>query len=163
MAIGAFAFVVYHDVGARRIPNGATLAIAMLGLVRMIVAHQLAPMILTFAVAAMILAVAYLLYSISIVGGGDVKLIAATVLLVGYDDFSRFLILMSLCGAPLALLVVRGNRCRGRRRVSRCLTLPAETAVEHLETPPDRSSVPYGAAIAAAGAMMLIHQTWLLW
>lgn len=158
MAIGAFAVVIQHDVGTRRIPNRATLAIAMLGLLRMIVAHQQVPVVLTFAAATIIFAAAFALYWCNIVGGGDAKLISATALLVGYDDFPRFLILMSLCGAALALLVLYSNRCRRRGPVSRCLTLPVEATVGHLETLPSPSSVPYGAAIAAAGAMMLIQQ-----
>jgi Flp pilus assembly protein protease CpaA len=41
--------------------------------------------------------------------------------------------------------------------------LPVKAAIKYRETLPSQASVPYGAAIAAAGAMMLILQTWLLW
>jgi prepilin peptidase CpaA len=164
VAVGILTVVVERDVRMRHIPNELALAIASLGLFRLIIAHDWVTAILTLAAAVAVFAGAFFLFWRSVLGGGDVKLVAATALLVGHHDLSRFLILMSLCGAALALLTLAQGK-QGLRlwQISRSLTLPTETAVESREALPSQSNVPYGAAISAAGAMILILQTSFPW
>ncbi len=164
VAVGILTIVVERDVRARHIPNELALAITTLGLLRLIVAHQLVIAILTVAAAAAVFAPAFFLFWRGVLGGGDVKLVTATALLVGCHDLFRFLILMSLCGAALALLTyARGKSGLRLRRISRCLTLPTEPAGEQHEALSGQSSVPYGAAISVAGAIVLTLQTSVPW
>lgn len=160
MAIGVFAFIAHHDVTTRRIPNEATLAIALLGAIRMVLADDLDAAMLTLAAATVIFAVGLFLLWTNVLGGGDVKLIAATTFLIGYHDLWRFLILMSLCGSMLAFSCLLQ-----RRRDSKLpwslphVRLSAMKALEERQMLLHQSTIPYGVAIAAAGSTILIIQS----
>jgi prepilin peptidase CpaA len=85
-----------------------------------------------------------------LLGGGDVKLMTATGLLIGYHDLFQFLFVMSISGALVALAVLSRDRF-GRRAIT-------SPAAEH-QNPPARLTVPYGVAIAAAGIVTLLVQS----
>jgi len=156
LAIAILAVIAYGDMRTRRIPNALAVVIAMLGLVRMILVHDPVAAGQTFAAGIAVFAAAILLFSRGVIGGGDAKLVAATALLIGHHDLFGFLFLMSLCGAPLALAILTRDKlgprlwCRPRHPA----TPPLATAAS-----PMPSTVPYGAAIAAAGVMVLILRT----
>jgi len=156
LAIAILAIIAYGDVRTRRIPNALAVAIAMLGMVRMILGNDLAEVGCTLAAAAAVLAGAILLFSRDIVGGGDAKLVAATALLIGYHDLFGFFFLMSLCGAALALAILaRDMLGPWLWRLSHHPAMPPVATA----AAPMRSTVPYGAAIAAAGVIVLILRT----
>jgi prepilin peptidase CpaA len=150
VAVGLLTIVVERDVRARHIPNELALAITTLGLLRLIVAHQLVTAILTVAAAAAVFAPAFFLFWRGVLGGGDVKLVTATALLVG-------------CHALALLNYAQGKSGLRLRRISRCRTLPTEPAGEQHEALSGQSSVPYGAAISVAGAIVLTLQTSVPW
>jgi prepilin peptidase CpaA len=52
------------------------------------------------------LAVGWGLFAVGLLGGGDVKLIAAVSLWMGWDGLVNYLIMFSLCGGVLALTLV---------------------------------------------------------
>ena len=83
-----FAGVAYRDMRTRRIPNELAVAIGALGLVRMILAGDPGAALYTLAAGAAVFAVDCLLFWRGLIGGGDVKLLAASTLLVGYRDLS---------------------------------------------------------------------------
>jgi prepilin peptidase CpaA len=86
-----------------------------------------------------------------LVGGGDVKLTAAAVLLVGYHALSGFLVAMSLCGLVVTLAVLAADRLAPR---------PAAVPLGATHDPtPARPTVPYGVAIAASGIVTLVLQS----
>jgi len=155
-AITILAIIAYGDIRTRRIPNALALVVAMLGLVRMILVHDPVAAGQSLAAGTAVFAAAFLLFSRGIVGGGDAKLVAATALLIGHHDLFGFLFLMSLCGAPLALAILAREKLGPSQwRLSRHpATPPVATAAA-----PMRSTVPYGAAIAAAGVIVLILRT----
>jgi prepilin peptidase CpaA len=153
-AIGVFAVAAYGDIRSRRIPNVVVLAIAALGLGRMILARDPVAAGYTLIGAAAMLAFGFLLFWRGIIGGGDAKLIAATALLMGYQDLLEFLFLMSLCGLPLALVVWARDKL-GLRRHKQVAAAGADGSGAAVLT---RSTVPYGVAISAAGAVILLLQ-----
>ena len=158
LGMGILAVIAYGDVRTRRIPNVLSLAIAILGLLRIILDHDPVAMGHTLAAATAIFIAAFLLFWYGGIGGGDTKLVAATALLVGYHDLFSFLFLMSACGGALALAVLARDRLSRRRwlptrREREPLT--TETA-ERIATPARPTTVPYGVAIAAAGVVTLI-------
>jgi len=156
LAIAILAIIAVADMRTRRIPNALSIAVATLGLVRMILVYDPVAAGQTFVAGTAVFAAAFLLFSRGIVGGGDAKLVAATALLIGYHDLFGFLFLMSLCGVPLALAVL------ARDKLGLWLwRLSHHPAMPPAATPavPMRSTVPYGAAIAAAGVIVLILGT----
>jgi Flp pilus assembly protein protease CpaA len=180
LGIAAFAVIAYGDVRTRRIPNEFAVAIGVLGLARLSLAGDPIAALYTLAAAAAVFAAAFLLFSRGLLGGGDVKLLAATVLLVGYHELLEFLLIMSLCGAFLAVCAVAAHKLGpSLERIPLMLGLcgvPLQltaAAQRRLETwlprlaaapaggsgDPRTPSVPYGVAIAAAGAMILVLQT----
>jgi len=157
LAIGILAIIAYGDLRRRRIPNELSLAIAILGLTRMLLGDDAVAAGPTLAAAAAVFVAAFLLFWRGILGGGDAKLVAATAILIGYHDLFRFLFVMSLCGGPLALAILgRDNLGPWLERLSRPAGMPSAMEATGRIAAPMRSTVPYGAAIAAAGVIMLI-------
>ncbi len=158
LGIAIFALVAYGDVRRRRIPNALAVAIGALGLVRMILAGDPSAFLHTLAAGAAVFAAAFLLFWRGLVGGGDVKLLTAASLLVGYHDLLSFLLLMSLSGAVVSIAVVAANKLApsldklGLRPIPRPVTVPVSRQSARL-------SVPYGVAIAAAGVVILVLQS----
>ncbi len=156
-AVGILAIIAYHDLRTRRIPNVLSLAIAALGLTRIALAEDLVAGSYTLAAATISLGGTFVMFRCGTIGGGDSKMIPATVLLIGYQELLDFLFLMSLCGGGLALLSIaidnleaRWNRRwqPGHRRSS------ADT--DRVRDPAKASTVPYGFAVATAGVITLI-------
>jgi prepilin peptidase CpaA len=159
VAMGVFVLVVYHDLYSRRIPNGLVLATALLGAVRVTFCEDPVAAIFSLAAAIAVFAFALFLYCRSVLGGGDVKFVSAAALLIGHQEVCHFLIVMSFCGAGLALLILTQAKLRLTMwRIYPPRTSPAKTAVELRA---HRQNVPYGVAIAAAGAMIMMLQTLL--
>jgi len=147
----------------RRIPNVHSLAIATLGLLRMILVYDPVAAGHTLAAGAAIFTAALLLFWYGAVGGGDAKLVTATALLIGYQDLFSFLFLMSACGGALALAILARDRLRQRLQLSsqRVGTPPATELAVRTATQ-SFSTVPYGVAIAAAGVVTLVLSTSLV-
>src|SRR5215471_8757518 len=100
----ACATAAVSDWRTRRIPNAVAAAIAVVGLVRLGLAQELLAEVYTLTTAAAAFAVGFVLFRHGAMGGGDVKMISATILVVGYQHVLGFLFLMSLCGGTLALV-----------------------------------------------------------
>jgi len=159
-AIGILVIIAYGDVRTRRIPNLLAAAIAMLGLVRMIIGDDPIGAIHTIEASAAVFAVAFLLFSCGVLGGGDAKLLAAMVLMIDYDDLFGFLLLMSVCGGVLALAILARDKLSLQPwHHPRPATTPSATEALGSIGGPPRSTVPYGVAIAAAGVVTLILET----
>jgi prepilin peptidase CpaA len=156
VAVGILSIIAYGDVRTRRIPNALSVAIATLGLIRITLAHDPVAAAHTLAGAAAIFITTFLLFWRGAIGGGDAKLVAAMALLIGYHDLFGFLFLMSLCGGALALAILARDKLRLRlRRFSRPAGMRSPKIPECIAAAAP-STVPYGVAIAAAGAITLI-------
>ena len=149
LGIGIFAVVAYGDIRTRRIPNELIVAILALAAFRIAVDSDPRAGLFTLAASAALFVATFLLFWRGLLGGGDVKLIGATALLIGYHSFFEFLFVMSISGALVAVAVLARDRLGARRA-----TTPA---LEDQETPA-RLTVPYGVAIAAAGIVSLLVQ-----
>ncbi len=137
LAAGLFAIAAYGDVRTRRIPNALALAVASLGVVRLTLAGD-------FGAA---------LHRRGYIGGGDVKLMAAAVLLVGHQALSEFLLALAVCGLVVTLAVLSAGRLAVR---------PAPQSGAYNPTPA-RPTVPYAVPIAAAGILTLVLQSPVSW
>jgi prepilin peptidase CpaA len=154
VGMGILAVIAYGDVRTRRIPNVLTLAIAILGLLRIILVYDPVAAGHTLAAGAAIFVAAFLLFWYGAIGGGDAKLVAATALLVGYHDLFSFLFLMSVCGGALALAMLARDTLRLWLPARWARTPLATETAECLAAP--APTVPYGVAVATAGVVMLI-------
>lgn len=102
------------------------------------------------AIAAAALLICVGLFSLNVIGGGDAKVIGATVLWVGASGLEDFLLVTSLAGGTLALVLVllRRSGLRSSRRWAHRLLSPSEGA-------------PYAVAIAI-GALFAVPASPLL-
>ena len=156
LGMGLLTVVAYCDVRTRRIPNLLAGAIAALGLVRIIVTGDPSAAVYTLAASAAIFAATFLLFWRGLIGGGDVKLMAGAVLLVGYHDLYSFLVVMSVSGALIALAILAAVKLGLRAMPNPPQRTPALEQQEKMA----RVTVPYGLAIAAAGVVTLFLQSY---
>lgn len=123
------------DVRTRRIPNAFALILVLLGLLRLglliAAGSPLAAVPIDLALALGVFLAGAGLFAAGGLGGGDVKLLAATALWLGAAGLAPFLMATTLAGGVLALA----------KLVEGWISAPAGT-------PP---SLPYGLAIATGG------------
>ena len=158
LGIALFTHIAYGDVRRRRIPDALSVAIGALALLRLILAGDPYYALYSLVAAGAVFAVAFLLFWRGLFGGGDVKLVTAAALLVGYRDLLGFLFVMSLCGAVLALAIIAGDKLGPSLGKLGLRPLPGATIPGPQQTPA-RRSVPYGVAIAAAAVVILVLQS----
>lgn len=152
LGISFFVVAAYGDIRTRRIPNALAASVAVLGITRLIEIGDPIGAAFTIGSAALVSLPMFALFTRSIVGGGDVKLLTASVLLIGYHDLFSFLILMSLAGALVSLLVITLHSPLPFFLGPRLATLVV----------PKSRSVPYGVAIAAGAVVTLFLQSSLI-
>ena len=110
LAVALFAAAAVTDLRSRRIPNQISLVLAGLALVRIGMAlaagvgWSAAGLDLVAAVA--VFALGACAFRLAILGGGDVKLIAAGALWFGLAGLAPFLLTTVLAGGLLAMLFV---------------------------------------------------------
>ncbi len=148
--IALFVAAGYGDVKTLRIPNSLVIAVAALGLLRLILIGDLSVALSTLGASAIIFITTFLLFWRGFVGGGDAKLMTAAALLVGYHGLFNFLVLMSLCGALVSLAVLY----MGWSSVV--------VTSDEQPLPKARLAVPYGAGIAGGAIVTLLFQSSLL-
>ena len=128
------------------IPNRICLAI-----VALYPAHVLAGGAIDWQGAALLAAATFaagsVLFALRIVGGGDVKFLAAVTLWVGPAQFWPFMIVMALAGGVLALAYIVATRA-WRPLAVRAIGM-ASGIEQHVL--PETLRVPYGIAIAVGG------------
>ena len=105
-----------HDLVARTVPNAIALAIAMAGFVAQAALSLMGAghLLVSLPAAVVVFVVAALLWRRGLMGGADVKLFAASVLLVPPMLVPSMLMCISLAGGVLALVYLAT-----RRRLSR--------------------------------------------
>lgn len=135
----------YGDIKALRIPNWLCVVVAVLGIVRLVVIADPTVALYTGTAALVIFIVGFLIFACGFVGGGDAKLVTATILLVGNHDLIPFLFMMSICGAAISVIVLMLNKLSRVPRQAKASLF-----------------VPYGVAIALAGIVTLVWQSRLI-
>jgi len=129
-----------QDILVRKISNILVLLVMAAGGVAMVVAGPRLELWQNGAVFAALLAVGTFAYARNVLGGGDVKLLAATALWTDLQGAPRLLAAVFISGGILALLML-ARALIGRRGAD--------------EKVRKRRSVPYGVAIAA-GALLIL-------
>lgn len=128
----------WTDIKTRTISNELNAAIALLAVVFWIVAGEaLWPDVaIRIGIALGLFALFALLFMLKMMGGGDVKLIAALALWLPFNSLIAMMTVMALAGGVISLFLV--IRQRWRPNV-------------------ERSEVPYGVAIALGGLWVIAN------
>jgi len=128
------------DLHHRRIPNRVCLAIALLAIPYWLVIEPFPARIAIQLGIALILGLGLLvLFLLDLIGGGDVKMLAALALWLRPEDLGRCLVIIAIAGGILGVCVAIG----ARRRLG-------------------KPTVPYGVAIAIGGLATMAPRAWLL-
>jgi prepilin peptidase CpaA len=148
------------DVRTRKIPNAIPAAVALFGLTL----HAFGgwrDFGLSAGVGIAVLLAGMIPFSLGLLGGGDVKLLAACACVLGLPYVLPLLVYTSLLGGVLALVVatftgeLRTILTRVGGRIAPTL-VPGATA-----TPPTRTRLPYAVAIAGGVTWILLGETLL--
>ena len=156
LAIVLLGYAALSDVATRRIPNWVSALVALLGAALRLQDGQLA---LSLAIAVGAFGGLYVLWTRGWIGGGDVKLLAATTLLASPGQVLNLLLAVSFAGGLLSaiyLLLIRmrlplmqaGSRAPLRR------VIRAERWRIRRGGP-----LPYACAISAGGLLAFIGLT----
>jgi prepilin peptidase CpaA len=142
----AFAFALMAmaiwDIAYRRLPNWLNIAIAVAYLpYAFALGVGWASIGLSIAVGVGVLGLGIGLFSLGLIGGGDVKLAAAIAIWIGPSlDLLRFFLLMALVGGALAVIALIWQRVTGRKATR---------------------ALPYGVALAVSGLDYWLHHNHL--
>lgn len=146
------AFAAIRDLNTLTIPNWLNGWIAFLFLPMSVVALPGWDVFgLHLLVGLIAFAIAVLLFSLNVFGGGDAKMIPAVALWIGPSGMMSFIVFMAIAGGILTILIVI---LRGM------LPQPATPGFAY-ETMTKGAGVPYGVAIAI-GAIVAASQSAIL-
>ena len=104
-----------------------------------------ADIVLNISCALTILALAFAMFNLGWVGGGDAKLAAATAVWLGWSSILDYGVTAAICGGVLTLIIL------GARMAPLPAALGRFAWVARLHD--CKSGVPYGIALAAAGLL----------
>lgn len=159
MVLMATAAAAFADLRSRRIPNSLPIALAAAGLTAtLVVDPRNALAFAAILVTALVLGT--MLHARSLIGGGDVKLMAVAAATYGLHDAALFLGATILAGGVLALAVAA---IRGRLRATvanlAAFTVPMLAGVRPTGIV-NGTKMPYALAIFAGSLFLtLVHAT----
>ena len=155
----------FRDIWERRIPNRLTGALAALYPVYVLVSPTPAAWLAAFGLAAVVFVVGLGLFARELIGGGDVKLLAALSLWAGPEQFVWFMLVTTLAGGVLSLISLWYRRWGGLVEMYLAM-LGLVPASGRAAVSPDGSTasisdrsttLPYGVAIAAGGIAIILE------
>lgn len=140
---GAALIAAGSDLRYLQIPNRLILVVCLLYPIHVLSADAPVDVLGAVSMSGGILMIGFILFGLRLVGGGDVKFLAAAGLWAGTDLGFELVVLMALFGGVLALilLIPRGKRLLARIRAPSLAAVPAQ-------------AMPYGVAIA--GALLVV-------
>jgi len=146
----ALFWAAVSDLTTMTIPNRLTLGLAVLFVPVGLLAHlSLSQWGIHLGLGLAGLVLGMTLFALRFMGGGDAKLIAATLIWLGSDGALAFLVYTALAGGALTLGLLWA-----RRNVAQFAhSLPASIG-RHLEA---KGDIPYGVAICAGGLLAISH------
>ncbi len=147
LVVAAAALAAVSDVRTRKIPNLLVGALLLAGLA-LNAAGGWKPAGLDLLIAALVLIAGTFAFSLRLIGGGDVKLLAAAAGTLGYPDCAAFLLCTLVSGGFIAVVYAA---MRGRLRATfanvHAMALPVFAGVRPAR--PDGTPMPYALAIFA--------------
>lgn len=138
------------DARRYEIPNRISLLLALVYPLHLLASAGRTDWLGGLITAAVLFALGAILFFFRLVGGGDVKLLAAGGLWAGPALVSPYLLVTTLAGGALALALIS---VRSWRRARAVLAGPDAAAA----LPLARQRMPYGVAIAAGGLFIALQ------
>jgi len=139
------AYAAWSDLGRMEIPNWASIAPAIAYLPYALLTEQ--PILTTglhYAVGVGVFGVGVVLFAMRVMGGGDVKLLGAAAIWIGWDHLAPYVFLVAVSGGLLSLLALGL-----RRPIFKILYRPLPWT-----DPAQPPKIPYGLAIGAAAILL---------
>jgi len=145
----------WRDVATRTIPNWISLLLLALGAVRFL--QDPSALVQSAGAALLLFLLLLVFYSRGFIGGGDVKLMTALAVGLSPLDSYRFVVATAIAGGILAVAYVMTSfRLPEQPMTKRTSLLGRVAAIESWRIR-KRGPLPYGVAIAAGGAFVLLH------
>jgi prepilin peptidase CpaA len=146
----------WQDIATRTIPDEVSaLLFVGGGLARLIQGPQ---ELFYSGIGALVLFLLFMFaYSRGLIGGGDVKLMTAFAIGLSPSDCYRFVVATALAGGVLGIIYLLLSRRLVPMRMSRHASLLKRVIAAEAWRIRRRGPLPYGIAIAAGGAFVLLH------
>jgi prepilin peptidase CpaA len=159
LVLAASAVAAYTDVATRRIPNALAIALCVAG-VAVHVTEGFAPVFAALALALAVMIVGTLIFSLGLIGGGDVKLVAAAAAALGSPgDVVALVLYTMLAGGIIALIFSLAQRRIGTT-LANVRAISSAVAIGLRPTAPTSSTtMPYALAIFAGAALLASAHT----
>jgi len=142
---GSLIYAATSDIRSLEIPNRVSIIIAAAFLpAALITGLPISTIGLHYGIGIGVFAVGAFLFSRGLVGGGDVKLLAAVCIWWSIGDLGKYLITVALLGGLLALVTIVARKTPVLNRALPWLT----------DDSVSEQSIPYGVAIAIAGFVL---------
>ena len=148
-------YAALHDLVGRTIPNSVSLAVTCIGLLRVVMAHTLLPSLL---VASLVFSLAVLGWRAGMGGGGDVKMLGATCLLVPPQDVPVLLAAVTIVGGGLACIYLVVGRILPHPQSERPSGFLRRAVRVELWRVHRRGPLPYAVAISIGTMSQMLGQ-----
>lgn len=154
-AILLLAYAALHDIVARTVPNWLPVSLLCIGVAARVIDHSLETAAI---VAAVTFAVLFLIWMLGAMGGGDVKLWAASVLMVppALQPETAFFLRVVVFGGILAIIYLALCRLVPKPRASRDGGLWRRALRAEAWRIGRRAPLPYACAIAGGAIVSLL-------
>jgi prepilin peptidase CpaA len=152
----AAAVAAYSDLKTRRIPNELAAILLVAGLT-LSATRGWQSAAVSIGLCLLVFALGTLLFSFKLIGGGDVKLLAAAAAVLGWPDTVAFLLYTILAGGVLGLAtaIVRG-RLRPMLSNLKAMLFPVLSGLRPAAVPSAAGSMPYAVAIFVGAAALTV-------
>lgn len=151
LCMGLLLFAAAGDIKTYRIPNAISIGLVALYPVFALSAPYAVPILPSLAVAGAALGIGLAAYGTGRIGGGDIKLLSATMLFAGPALAVEFVLITALAGGAVSLVLMH-----------RPMRLGLAFALDHFGSRTLRDAllteaIPYGVAIAAGGSYVTLR------
>ena len=149
------AYAAAHDIAVRTVPNRVSIGIALLGLLHAVLAGIVLPGV---SIALVVFGCGVLAWRAGLLGGGDVKLMAAVSLWFRPHAEPLFLVMMSILGGVLAVLYLVLGHLVPASGGTPSGNLARRVIRAELRRIRRRSPLPYAVAIGSAAFFCLVRE-----
>lgn len=155
LVLAAAVIAAIFDVRTRRIPNALVIALFAAGLaVNALAGWQFAAIDAIVAIAVLIAGTAA--FALKLIGGGDIKLLAAAAGTLGFPAAAWFVLFTFVCGGLIAVLYSAARGTLGATAANvRGLVLPMAAGIRPMRLT-NGTSMPYALAICAGALLALV-------
>ncbi len=160
LLLAGAAFAAAADIVRRRIPNQIVAPVALVAIAASTIERGPFAFVIAILLGCAILALGTLAFSLRILGGGDVKLIAALAAALTPADALSFVLLTAACGAVVAIAYAAMRR--RLRSVVGAVARSASATVQlrrHVAPASSGLRIPYAVAIACGFVLVLSFHT----